>query len=208
MIRQQQSNRRGIWTKKRLQRWVNASFNDEQIVVLANREPFMHERAPDGEIVARRSAGGLVTALEPLVQACSGTWVAHGAGSADRLVVDRQDGVDVPPANPQYRLRRVWLNRREEQGYYYGFANEALWPLCHRAGVAPVFRSEDFDAYSAVNARFAAAVHEEAAGESPVVLVQDYHFALVPGILRERLPLSTIVAFWHIPWPDAREFQI
>ena len=208
MAGRQQSNRRGIWTKERLQTWVNAFLNDRQIVVLANREPLIHERSPDGDIVARRSAGGLVTALEPLVEACSGTWVAHGAGTADRMVVDRRNGVDVPPANPQYRLRRVWLNRREEQGYYYGFANEALWPLCHRAGVDPVFRSEDFDAYSAVNARFAAAVHEEAAGESPLVLVQDYHFALVPEILRERLPLSTIVAFWHIPWPDAREFQI
>ena len=208
MFNQPESNRRGAWTEKRLQAWVRAFLQEQQIVVLANREPLIHEHAHGGCIVARRSAGGLVTALEPVVRACRGTWVAHGAGTADRMVVDRRDGINVPPVNPQYRLRRVWLTPREERGYYYGFANEALWPLCHQAGVSPVFRSADFDMYSAVNARFAAAVREEAAHEAPVILVQDYHFALVPRKLRERLPLSPLVAFWHIPWADPREFLI
>jgi trehalose 6-phosphate synthase len=207
MVGQRESTRRGIWTEKRLQTWVRAFLDERQIVVLANREPLIHDQADDGSIVARRSAGGLVTAVEPIVRACRGTWVAHGSGGADRMVVDRRSGIDVPSADSEYRLRRVWLTPREQQGYYYGFANEALWPLCHHAGVPPVFRSQDFDAYRAVNARFAAAVSEEAAGESPIVLVQDYHFALAPHILRERLPLSTIVTFWHIPWPDPREFE-
>lgn len=208
MFRKREKNRRAIWTAERLRTWLNTFLSGERIVVLANREPFMHDRAADGGIVVRRSAGGLVTALEPVVQACSGVWVAHGAGTADRAVVDWRNGVDVPPANPQYRLRRVWLDEREQQGYYYGFANEALWPLCHRAHVQPVFRSDDFTTYRSVNARFADAVCDEADGESPLVLVQDYHFALAPQIIHERLPLSTIVAFWHIPWPNPRDFEI
>jgi trehalose 6-phosphate synthase len=207
-FKRRERNPTAVWTGERLKIWLNTFFSGEHVIVLANREPIMHDRAADGRIVARRSAGGLVTALEPLVQACSGVWVAHGAGTADRAVVDRRDGLDVPPASPQYRLRRVWLDRLEQQRYYYGFANEALWPLCHRAYVQPVFRSDDFTTYRAVNARFVEAVHEEAQGDSPLVLVQDYHYALAPQMLRERLPLSTIVAFWHIPWPAARDFEI
>jgi len=116
------------------------------VVVLANREPVRHDRAADGSIVVKRSASGLVTALEPLIEACSGVWVAHGAGTADDVVVYRRDGLNVPPASPRYRLRRVWLSRKEERGYYYGFSNEGLWPMCHRAHVQPMFRSEDLDA--------------------------------------------------------------
>ncbi len=197
-----------IWTAERLQDSLKTFYDGAPIVVLANREPFRHDRAPDGRIVVSRSASGLVTAVEPLIRASSGVWVAHGAGTADKIAVDRRDGLDVPPSNPTYRLRRVWLDDREERGYYYGFANEGLWPLCHRAHVRPVFRSDDFNTYWAINARFADAVCEEAESESPVVLVQDYHFALAPQIIRERLPLSTIIAFWHIPWPHACDFDI
>ena len=198
----------GVWTAERLRDQVRASCGDEPIVVLANREPFRHDREPDGDIVVRRSTGGLVTALEPLIQACSGVWVAHGAGTADRVVVDERDGLDVPPAKPLYRLRRVWLDAHEVRGYYCGFANEGLWPLCHRAYVQPVFRSEDFNIYEAVNARFAEAVCDEVETTWPVILVQDYHFALAPQAIRQRLPLSTIVSFWHIPWPSPRDFAI
>src|SRR6185295_4530068 len=208
MPEQSELDRRAIWTEERLQRWLQAFFNGERIVVLANREPFIHDRAADGSVVVRQSASGLVTALEPIVRAGAGVWVAHGSGSADRLVVDRRDGLDVPPGAPHYRLRRVWLDDREQRGYYYGFANEALWPLCHRAFVQPVFRADDFAMYRAVNARFADAIREEARGASPIVLVQDYHFALAPQMIHERLPLSTIVAFWHIPWPGPRDFEI
>jgi trehalose 6-phosphate synthase len=192
----------------RLRKLVTDVYGDDSIVVLANREPFRHDRAADGSIVVKRSGGGLVTALEPLVHACSGVWVAHGAGTADRAVVDSCDGLNVPPANPEYRLRRVWLDAEEERGYYYGFANQGLWPLCHRARVEPIFRADDFKVYRAVNARFAEAVCEEVETESPLVLVQDYHFALAPRMIRHRLPLSTIIAFWHIPWPNPRDFGV
>ncbi len=199
---------RPAWTAERLQRSLETLFDGESIVVLANREPFSHERGPDGNIVVRRSGGGLVTALEPLIRACSGVWVAHGAGTADRAVVDWRDGLEVPPGSPAYRLRRVWLNDEEERGYYFGFANEGLWPLCHRAHVQPVFRSGDFKMYAAVNARFAEAVSDEVESDSPLILVQDYHFALAPRFIRQSLPQSTIVAFWHIPWPHWRDFEI
>jgi trehalose 6-phosphate synthase len=207
MLKPRALNARPVWNAERLRRWITTRYAGESIVVLANREPLRHDRAPDGSVVVKRSAGGLVTALEPLVRACSGVWVAHGAGTADRAVVDRRDGLNVPPANPQYRLRRVWLDAAEERGYYYGFANEGLWPLCHRAGVDPLFRAGDFRTYRAVNARFAGAVCEEVETDAPLVLVQDYHFALAPRLIRTRLPLSTIIAFWHIPWPDPRDFE-
>lgn len=206
MLRPRDRNAGRVWSAERLRDWIRTFYGGESIVVLANREPFRHDRGPDGDIIVRRSAGGLVTALEPLIQACSGVWVAHGAGTADRVVVDGRDGLDVPPANPLYRLRRVWLDAHEARGYYCGFANEGLWPLCHRAHVQPVFRSDDFSMYQAVNARFAEAVCEEVETNWPVVLVQDYHFALAPHAIRERLPLSTIVAFWHIPWPHPRDY--
>jgi trehalose 6-phosphate synthase len=208
MRRLRQLQRRDSWNAKRLKHLIDAEFRDESIVVLANRAPFRHDRAPDGSIVVKRSSGGLVTALEPLIEACAGVWVAHGSGSADRMVADAQDGVSVPPARPRYRLRHVWLQPHEERGYYDGFANEGLWPLCHRASVPPTFRSTDFEAYRVVNDRFADAVCEEASSDEPLVLVQDYHFALAPGMIRERLPLATIVAFWHIPWPRPSEFAL
>jgi trehalose 6-phosphate synthase len=173
----------------------------DRVIVLANRAPFRHERALDGGVSVTRSASGLVTALEPLVERYSGIWVAHGAGSADAAVVDARGGLRVPAASPQYRLRYVWLPEHEHQGHYNGFSNEGLWPLCHAVHVQPVFRSNDFQMYRNANSRFAAAVCEEALGGSPIVLVQDYHFALAPRLLRARLPLSTIVTFWHIPWP-------
>ncbi len=122
--------------------------------------------------------------------------------------MDRNDRVPVPPARPSYTLRRVWLSREEEQGYYYGFANEGLWPLCHIAHVRPVFRSTDWEQYVAVNQRFADAVIAEARTDDPVVLVQDYHFALLPRMVSEVLPRATIITFWHIPWPNPESFGI
>jgi trehalose 6-phosphate synthase len=164
-------------------------------------------RTNDGRLISKRSASGLVTALEPLVARRSGTWVAHGAATDGYGCVDRRDGLEVPLANPKYRLRYVRLSDEEHRGYYFGFANEGLWPLCHTVGVPPVFRSADFRMYHRANARFAAAVVEEAAGQrSPLVLVQDYHFALAPRMLRRRIPSSIVVAFWHIPWPRPEVF--
>jgi trehalose-6-phosphate synthase len=195
------------WTAQRLRTLLQTQLIGDQIIVVSNREPYIHEHSADG-IVVNRPASGLVTAVEPVMRACSGTWVAHGSGDADRAVVDAHDRVLVPPGHDDYWLRRVWLTPEEEQGYYYGFANEGLWPLCHVAHVRPVFRQADWEAYRKVNQRFADAVVAEAHGEDPVVLVQDYHFALLPAMIREKLPQATILTFWHIPWPNPESFGI
>jgi trehalose 6-phosphate synthase len=195
------------WTADRLRVLLRTQLSGDQVIVVSNREPYIHERGDDG-IVVKRPASGLVTAVEPVMRACSGTWVAHGSGSADREVVDAHDRVLVPPGQGDYSLRRVWLTPEEEQGYYYGFANEGLWPLCHVAHVRPVFRESDWEAYRKVNQRFADAVVAEARSEDPVVLVQDYHFALLPEMVRKKLPRATIITFWHIPWPNPESFGI
>ncbi|OJX02530.1 MAG: trehalose-6-phosphate synthase [Burkholderiales bacterium 70-64] len=195
------------WTPHTLRTLLREQLSGDEIIVVSNREPYIHETGPDGPVV-RRPASGLVTAVEPVMRACSGTWIAHGSGSADRETVDARDRVGVPPRNPSYTLRRVWLTEAEEAGYYYGFSNEGLWPLCHIAHVRPVFRSADWEQYRLVNRRFADAVVAEAKTEDPVVLVQDYHFALVPRYVREQLPKATIIVFWHIPWPNPESFGI
>jgi trehalose 6-phosphate synthase/phosphatase len=195
------------WNPQRLQSLLRSQLSGDQVIVVSNREPYIHERAGD-EIVVRRPASGLVTAVEPVMRACSGTWIAHGSGSADREVVDGHDRVPLPPGQAEYLLRRLWLTEEEEQGYYYGLANEGLWPLCHVAHVRPVFRESDWQCYRQVNQRFADAVVAEARGEDPVVLVQDYHFALLPAMVRQKLPRATILTFWHIPWPNPESFGI
>ena len=196
------------WSAERLQTLLMTQLRGDQVIVVSNREPYIHEHAKDGSIVVKRPASGLVTAVEPVMRACSGTWIAHGSGDADREVVDANDHVAVPPGHDDYQLRRLWLTAEEEQGYYFGFANEGLWPLCHVAHVRPVFRESDWEAYKAVNQRFADAVVAEARSEDPIVLVQDYHFALLPAMVREKLPNATILTFWHIPWPNPESFGI
>lgn len=196
-----------VWDPERLRSLLRTQLRGDQVIVVSNREPYIHEHTPDG-VVVRRPASGLVTAIEPVMRACSGTWIAHGNGSADRETVDSHDRVQVPPGKDEYSLRRVWLTAEEEQGYYYGFANEGLWPLCHVAHVRPVFRESDWQAYREVNQRFADAVVAEARSEDPVVLVQDYHFALLPALIRAKLPQATILTFWHIPWPNPESFGI
>jgi len=195
------------WDAERLRNLLQTQLSGDQVIVVSNREPYIHERTDDG-IVVKRPASGLVTAVEPVMRACSGTWIAHGSGSADRDVVDAGDRVLVPPGQDNYWLRRIWLTAEEEQGYYYGFANEGMWPLCHVAHVRPVFRESDWEAYRAVNQRFADAVIAEARSADPVVLVQDYHFALLPAMIRAKLPQATILTFWHIPWPNPESFGI
>jgi trehalose 6-phosphate synthase len=207
MFTQPDSDGRLVRSLIRSRSTLEAALAWDRVIVLANRAPYRHERGADGTVSRSRSASGLVTALEPLVEACSGIWVAHGAGNADRMVVDDRDGLNVPPANSLYRLRYVWLGDDEHRGYYYGFANEGLWPLCHAVDVQPAFRPGDFQRYQRANARFSAAVCEEAAVGSSLVLVQDYHFALAPRLIRDRLPSSTVVAFWHIPWPHGHVFR-
>ncbi len=195
------------WTAEALKEILHRELAGEEVLVVSNREPYIHVRRA-GAIEVQLPASGVVTALEPVMRACSGTWIAHGGGDADRVMVDKHDRIQVPPDDPAYSLRRVWLSQEEEEGYYYGFSNEGLWPLCHIAHVRPVFRSADWLRYVAVNKRFADAVVQEAKSDDPVVLVQDYHFALLPKMIRERLPQATIIAFWHIPWPNPEAFGI
>ena len=198
----------GAWTADRLKLVLNRFLRGERVIVVANREPYIHERNESGEITVRHPASGLVTALEPVMHACSGVWIAHGAGSADRATVDKRDRVMVPPGEESYFLRRIWLTEEEEAGYYYGVANEGLWPLCHIAHARPVFRAEDWTHYERVNRRFADAVMQEVDSDDPIILVQDYHFALLPRMIRQKLPRATVIMFWHIPWPNAESFGI
>jgi trehalose 6-phosphate synthase len=196
------------WGPDALRGILRQDLKGDEILIVSNREPYIHTRRKDNVIEIQRPASGLVTALEPVMRACSGTWIAHGAGSADRDTVDKHDHVMVPPERPSYRIRRVWLSPEEEQGYYYGFANEGLWPLCHIAHTRPVFRAPDWEHYQTVNRRFADVVADEARTDDPIILVQDYHFALLPRMVRERLPRATIITFWHIPWPNPEAFGI
>ena len=196
------------WTAHALHQVVRDQLRSPQMIVVSNREPYIHNQDGDGRPLVQFPASGMVTALEPIVRACSGTWIAHGSGTADRQVVDIHDRIRVPPGDPSYVLRRVWLTQEEEEGYYYGFSNEGLWPLCHQAYVRPAFRESDWRTYRAVNEKFAGVVAREARENDPVVLIQDYHFALLPRFIRERKPNATIVLFWHIPWPNAETFGV
>jgi alpha,alpha-trehalose-phosphate synthase [UDP-forming] len=197
-----------LWTAERLADHVRTKLDGSGLFVISNREPYVHSRQ-SGAITVTVPASGLVTAIEPILRACHGTWVAQGSGNADREVVDSHDRLQVPPDDPRYTLRRVWLSEEEEDGYYYGFANEGLWPLCHMAHTRPTFRATDWEYYTQVNARFADAVAEEMAGEEhPVVLIQDYHFALLPRMVKDRMPHARVAIFWHIPWPNPEAFSI
>lgn len=195
------------WSAKTLREVLKKELAGEEILVVSNREPYIHIYN-EGKIEVRSPASGLVTALEPIMRACSGTWIAQGSGDADRKVVDRKDRVAVPPNDPAYQLRRVWLSPEEEKGYYEGFSNEGIWPLCHIAHTRPIFRSEDWKTYLEVNQKFAEAVVQESKSVDPVILIQDYHFAILPQMLKKLLPQCTIITFWHIPWPNPEAFGI
>ncbi|MDE2238060.1 MAG: trehalose-6-phosphate synthase, partial [Elusimicrobia bacterium] len=197
-----------IWTPERLRAHVQSKLEGQPLFVVSNREPYqhVHQGKSTGVLVP---ASGLVTALEPILRACDGTWIAHGAGDADREAVDSHDRLRVPPEEPAYTLRRVWLTPEEEKGYYYGFANEGLWPLCHIAHTRPIFRAKDWGYYQEVNEKFAQAVLDEIEGvENPAVLAQDYHFALLPRMIKEKRPDARVALFWHIPWPNPESFGI
>jgi trehalose 6-phosphate synthase len=197
-----------IWTPARLKEQVRTLLQERPLFVISNREPYMHERKGK-KIECLVPASGLVTALEPVLKACEGTWIAHGSGDADREVVDAQSKIRVPPEEPQYVLKRVWLTKEEEKGYYYGFSNEGFWPLCHIAHTRPSFRADDWEYYQIVNKKFAQATLEELEGaEEPMVLIQDYHFALLPRLIKEERPDARVALFWHIPWPNPESFSI
>jgi len=196
------------WTEERLRAFIQTRLEAQRLFVVSNREPYEHVRR-NGAVECSVPASGLVTALEPILRASDGTWIAQGTGSADRESVDDRGHVRVPPEYPQYTLRRVWLTPEEEQGFYFGFANEGLWPLCHIAHTRPVFRAPDWEYYRTVNQHFADAVLEEIAGErNPAVLVQDYHFALLPKMIKAVRPDARVAIFWHIPWPNPEAFGI
>ena len=195
------------WSPTMLRLVLAQKLPGAEVIVVSNREPYIHNRNGD-DIAVQTPASGLVAAVEPIMRACRGTWVAHGSGSADRETVDRFDRIRVPPSFPSYVLRRVWLTEEEQNGYYYGLANEGLWPLCHMAFVRPNFRDSDWNQYKLVNERYAQTVVSEAKQQDPIILVQDYHFALLPSMLRKRLPNATIITFWHIPWPNPEIFGI
>jgi alpha,alpha-trehalose-phosphate synthase [UDP-forming] len=197
-----------MWTADRLAVHVSARLEDGRLFVVSNREPYLHVRRGKS-VVVNVPASGLVTAIEPVLRACDGTWVAHGSGDADLEMVDAHDRLLVPPDDPRYTLRRVWLTKEEEEGYYYGFANEGLWPLCHIAHTRPLFRASDWKHYQEVNRKFADALLAEMENVSrPVVLVQDYHFALLPRMIKQSRPDARVAIFWHIPWPNPEAFGI
>jgi len=197
-----------LWTADRLSVQVRTRLDGARLFVVSNREPYIHQRnGKSVDVIVPPS--GLVTALEPVLNACDGTWIAHGSGDADSEVVDTHDRLRVPPDDPRYTLRRVWLGKEEEQGYYYGFANEGLWPLCHIAHTRPIFRADDWQHYQQVNRKFTDAVLEEIEDTpGPVILVQDYHFVLLPRMIKEKRPDARVAIFWHIPWPNPEAFGI
>jgi len=196
------------WTEERLKQYVSQLLGERPLILVSNREPVSH--VWQGRRIATLTpASGLVTAMEPVLRACGGVWVAHGSGDADLEVSDERGRLALPPDDPRYTLRRVWLSKEEEDGYYYGFANEGLWPLCHIVHTRPLFRPEDWKHYLGVNAKFAATVLEEIEGtEAPLVLIQDYHFALLPALVKAERSNVRVALFWHIPWPNFEAFGI
>ena len=201
------SARPGVWNAGSLRALLTSTLQGDQVIVVSNRQPHSHVWR-GGAVQINQSAGGLVTALEPIARACAGTWVAHGDGNADRAVVDATDGWLASSRSGSYRLRRIWLSAQQVRGHGDGLSNSGLWPLCHMAHVRPRFASADWAQYRAVNQRFADVVVEEAQRPDPIVLVQDYHLALLPALLRERLPRATLVSFWHIPWAHAEQMAM
>ena len=196
-----------IWTKEGLRRLVHREIGDFRLLVVSNRQPYVHDLV-DGRLTYAAPPGGVTTAIDPLMQECGGTWVAHGGGDGDRYAVDDRNRVLVPPDDPSYTLRLVWLTEEQQRGYYYGFSNEALWPLCHNAYNEPVFDSSHWQSYQEVNAEFAKHVLDEIGGQPAAVFTQDYHLALLPRVLRDADPEILTGQFWHIPWPNHEIFRI
>ena len=197
-----------IWTPERLKMEIGNLLQNRKLIVVSNREPYMHVHAGKA-IKCIVPASGMITAMEPILKASSGLWIASGTGDADKETVNKNDKVEVPPEEPMYTLRRLWLTKEEEEHFYYGFSNEGLWPLCHIAHTRPVFRSADWLSYKKVNQDFARAVLEETRDEEqPFVLIQDFHFALLPELIKKEKPKAKVAIFWHIPWPNPESFGI
>jgi alpha,alpha-trehalose-phosphate synthase [UDP-forming] len=196
-----------MWTRQALKDLIAERMKDYQFIVVANREPFIHRYAGE-QVEVIRPASGMAAAIDPIMDASGGTWIAHGSGDADRDVVDEFDRVRVPPDNPTYTLRRVWLTKEQEEGFYYGMANEGLWPLCHVTFTPPVFRPSDWEKYREVNRLYADAVLQEAGDKPTFVFIQDYHFCLLPRMLKDANAKLIVAQFWHIPWPNREVFRV
>lgn len=198
-----------LWTEAKLRDLIRAKVGENALYVVSNREPYMHViDEPAALPRCIRPASGVVTAIDPILRACGGTWIAHGSGNADKKFVNSKNKLGVPPEDTRYILKRVWLSKEEEDGYYYGFANEGLWPLCHNTHTRPIFRENDWQAYKKVNQKFADSVLEEFPVKSPFIFIQDYHFTLLPKMIKEKRPDATVALFWHIPWPTSESFSI
>lgn len=196
------------WTSERLKAFTKEALKGKHLYIVSNREPYIHIKKGN-EISYIRPASGMVTAIEPMVMATGGMWLAHGSGDADREMVDAHDNVQVPPNNPSYTLKRIWLTKAEEKGFYDGFANNGLWPLCHNAYVLPVFNVDDWHAYKEVNQKFADAILKEVKHiKKPIIFIQDYHFTLLPKMIKKKRPDAAIIVFWHIPWPSSEAFRV
>lgn len=192
--------------KKELSELVREKLGDSLFVVASNREPYIHVRDGEEEKCIR-PASGMAVSLDSVMKASGGVWVAHGSGNADRDFVDESDGLMVPPEDGEYRLRRVWMNRSEEEGYYDIIANEMFWPLCHTVYVRPVFDEEAWRKYKRINERFADAILEEIGDREAFVWFQDYHLSLAPMYLKKKRPDVVTAHFWHIPWPQNETFR-
>jgi len=196
-----------LWTQSKLKDIVQARLGDSLLYMVSNREPYMHViNGETGKPECIQPAGGVVTAIDPIMRACGGIWIAHGSGNADRQFVNSKDKLGVPPDDDKYILKRVWLSKEEEEGYYYGFSNEGLWPLCHITHTRPIFRESDWQMYRNVNQKFADSIIEELPASSPFVFIQDYHFTLLAGLIKQKRPDARIALFWHIPWPNPEVF--
>lgn len=202
------ANAESVWTPERLKVEMEILLQNKKLIVISNREPYMHIHVGK-EIKCIVPASGMITAMEPILKACGGLWIATGSGDADKETVDKNDKLQVPPEEPKYTLRRLWLTKEEEDHFYYGFSNEGLWPLCHIAHTRPVFRKDDWHYYKKVNQDFADAVIEETKDEEqPYIIIQDYHFALLPEMIKKIKPKARVAIFWHIPWPNPESFGI
>lgn len=193
--------------REKLQKTVREKLKNYQIIVASNREPYLHY-LKEGKLTYLRPAGGATHTLDSVLQACGGTWVAYGSGPADRKAVDAKGKVGLPPEDPTYNLKRIWLSKEEVDGYYYGFSNQALWPLCHAVYTRPIFRQSDWHFYQKVNKMFAEAVLEEIGRNKAFVWIQDYHLALLAKYIKERRKDVICAQFWHIPWPNPEAFRI
>jgi len=196
-----------IWDRQQLKSVIKEKIGEHKFIVVSNREPYIHVYSAGG-IKCKTPASGMTTALDPVMSASGGTWVAAGMGEADREVVDGKDRIQVPPEAPSYTLRRVWLSREEANSFYYSYSNEGLWPLCHIVHVRPIFRERDWQIYQAVNRKFADAVLEEIGDDRAFVFIQDYHLALLSAMIKARRPDIIVAQFWHIPWPNPESFRV